>query len=280
MEKDLKLLIKIKNKFISTNDLYKARVTYSGGHPHAQVYKNPKAVDVDREIRDQLRAVDFTEYMDFLKNTKQFNLLIQFILKRNIKRLDTSNLVKALEDSFTRFIHDDLGIETYDDSLHVEVHAYKSIIPNAKEEIACIQLTESKFNMRFDQIEKPEKIFLGGTCDGFDWRTKLIPELEKRGIGYFNPVVPNWTDDCREKEREEKELDNAHLYLITPDMKGVFSIAECIDSSYKHLTGGFCFVGILEGDWEEGQKKSLSATIDLINDIGKGRKTKNTSHHL
>src|SRR5574344_904351 len=183
---ELKLIVKIKDGFVSTNALYKARVSYSGGHAHAQVYKNPKAVDAERIIKDQLRAVDFTEYMDFLKKTKQFKLLIQFILKKKIKKKDTSNYIKNLEDILTRFIHDDLGIERYDDSLHVEVHAYKSIIPNAKEEIACIQLSESNFNMRFDQIEKPEKVFLGGTCCDTTWRDELIPELDKLGIRYYN----------------------------------------------------------------------------------------------
>jgi hypothetical protein len=273
MKKELKLVVKIKDGFVSTNDLYKAKVSYSGGHPHAQVYKNPKANTVERIIKDQLRAVDFTEYLDFLKNTKQFRLLIQFILKKNIKKKDTSNYIKNLEDIWTRFVKDDLGISTYDDSLHVEVHAYKSIIPNAKEEIACIQLSESKFNLRFDKIEKPERVFLGGTCALTDWRKDLIPELEKLGISYFNPVVPDWTPECREIEVQEKEICNTHLYIITPEMKGVFSIAECIDSAYKHLDGGFCFVGILgESEWDPGMKRSLQATIDMINSIGDGKK--------
>lgn len=31
------------------------------------------------------------------------------------------------------------------------------------------------------------KVFLGGTCNDFTWRDKLIPFLEKQGIEYFNP---------------------------------------------------------------------------------------------
>lgn len=271
-KKEIKVVVKIKNGFVSTNDLYKARVSYSGGHPHAQVYKNPKAVDVERIIRDQLRAVDFSDYLKFLSETKQFRLLIQFILKKNIKKKDTSNYIKNLEDIWTRFVKEDLGITEYDDSLHVEVHAYKSIIPNAKEEIACIQLSESKFNLRFDKIEKPEKIFLGGTCAETKWRDDIIPSLDKIGLKYFNPVVPDWTPECREKEIEEKEICNTHLYIITPEMMGVFSIAECIDSAYKHLDHGFCFVGIIKDGWTEGMKRSLDATIDMINAISLDKK--------
>ena len=70
MKKDnIKVIIKIKDGFVSTNELYAARVNYSGGRPHAQVYKTPRAVAADRVIKDQLRAVDWTDYIDFLCNT-------------------------------------------------------------------------------------------------------------------------------------------------------------------------------------------------------------------
>lgn len=38
------------------------------------------------------------------------------------------------------------------------------------------------------------KVFLGGTCAGYDWRSKLIPLLK---CDYFNPVVKNWTEERR-----------------------------------------------------------------------------------
>jgi hypothetical protein len=40
-------------------------------------------------------------------------------------------------------------------------------------------------------------VFLGGTCAESKWREKLIPMLD---IGYFNPVAPDWTEECYQRE--------------------------------------------------------------------------------
>ena len=74
------------------------------------------------------------------------------------------------------------------------------------------------------------KVFLGGTCCRTVWREKLI---EKLNINYFNPVVNNWTEECMAEERYQREICDYCLYVITPSMKGVYSIAEVIDDSNK-----------------------------------------------
>ena len=33
------------------------------------------------------------------------------------------------------------------------------------------------------------KVFLGGTCNGSDWREKVIEKLD---IDYFNPITAHW----------------------------------------------------------------------------------------
>lgn len=108
------------------------------------------------------------------------------------------------------------------------------------------------------------KVFLGGTCNGSTWREKLIPMLE---IDYFNPVVDDWTQGCQDEEiRQKDEECNIHLYVITPKMKGVYSIAEAVESS---VTVGkkcfFCFLGV-DGDdeFDRSQIMSLEATGRLI----------------
>lgn len=75
-----------------------------------------------------------------------------------------------------------------------------------------------------------KKVFLGGTCNKSKWREKLIPMLN---IDYFNPVVDNWTEECYEEELRQREICDYCLYVITPRMKGVYSIAEAIDDSNK-----------------------------------------------
>ena len=74
------------------------------------------------------------------------------------------------------------------------------------------------------------KVFLGGTCNESTWRDELIKHLT---IDYFNPVVPDWTEECYKRELYEREHCDICLYCITPKMTGVYSIAEVIDDSNK-----------------------------------------------
>ena len=83
-------------------------------------------------------------------------------------------------------------------------------------------------------MENSIKIFLGGTIGEKDWRQILIPLLEKYKIDYFNPVLPqevDWTEEARINEEMQKKICNIHLYVITPEMKGIYSIAEAVQSS-------------------------------------------------
>lgn len=73
-------------------------------------------------------------------------------------------------------------------------------------------------------------VFLGGTCGTSTWREKLIPKLK---INYYNPVVPDWTPEIQAEEIKQREQCELCLYVITPEMQGVFSIAEVIDDSNK-----------------------------------------------
>ena len=75
-----------------------------------------------------------------------------------------------------------------------------------------------------------KKVFLGGTCNESTWRDRLIEMLE---IDYFNPVVEDWTEECYLEELRQREICDYCLYVITPRMTGVYSIAEVVDDSNK-----------------------------------------------
>ena len=75
-----------------------------------------------------------------------------------------------------------------------------------------------------------KKVFLGGTCNESAWRDELIEMLE---IDYFNPVVDDWTEECYQEELRQREICDYCLYVITPRMTGVYSIAEVVDDSNK-----------------------------------------------
>lgn len=79
---------------------------------------------------------------------------------------------------------------------------------------------------------KDVKVFLGGTCNGSQWRDLLIPLLT---ISYYNPVIANGTWDAKhtEKENAEKEGSTIILYGLTPKSDNIYSIAEAVDDSNK-----------------------------------------------
>ena len=111
-------------------------------------------------------------------------------------------------------------------------------------------------------------MFLGGTCNESTWRNELIPLLEEKGIEYYNPVVEDWTPECQQEEYRQKEICDVHLYLITKKMKGVFSIAEavasCQDAGKLTL---FAFANF-DGEFDEGERRSLDAVGNLIVKLG------------
>lgn len=107
------------------------------------------------------------------------------------------------------------------------------------------------------------KVFLGGTCSGYDWRSKLIPLLK---CDYYNPIVKNWSEGDRLREVNERETADFVLYVITNGIKGVYSIAEVVDDSNKRPDQTI-FVNLYkpDGSYESKQMdKSLKAVEKLL----------------
>ena len=110
-------------------------------------------------------------------------------------------------------------------------------------------------------------LFLGGTVGKSKWREDIIPLLEHEKLEYFNPVVDDWNDSAREKEYLVKNSPTTvEVYVITKDMKGVFSIAEAVDASNKK-PGQTIFMVDRDG-FNTHQLKSLDATLELIQKNG------------
>jgi len=112
---------------------------------------------------------------------------------------------------------------------------------------------------------KKYTVFLGGTC-GSNWRDDLIPQLE---IDYYNPVVEDWTPEFMEEERLQRDKCDFCLYVITPEMEGVYSIAEVVEDSIKRPEKTiFCFTQpcLDEGakHFTEGQIKSLDEVAGMV----------------
>ena len=108
-----------------------------------------------------------------------------------------------------------------------------------------------------------KKVFLGGTCNLSTWREELIPLLN---VDYFNPVVDNWTPECQEEELRQREMCDICLYVITPLMTGVYSIAEVVDDSNKRPEKTV-FVKLRDSDglsFSSHQLKSLEAVSKMV----------------
>ena len=103
-------------------------------------------------------------------------------------------------------------------------------------------------------MKKP-RVFLGGTCNHTTWRKEI--EDNVTGIELFNPVVSDWTPECQAVEIYEKENKcNIHLYVITKEMTGVFSIAEAVDS--VHNKEVVTIFHVVPDEFREGQTKFTS----------------------
>lgn len=111
------------------------------------------------------------------------------------------------------------------------------------------------------------KVFLGGTLNGSRWRDELISKLH---IDYFNPLTDEWDEDAQLREEMEKESSDFLLFVVTPLMDGVYSIAEVVDASNKTPEATlFC---VLESDggktWGEFKRSSLRAVEKLVKSNG------------
>ena len=108
------------------------------------------------------------------------------------------------------------------------------------------------------------KVFLGGTCAETTWRDTLVNYIQ---VDYFNPVVDDWTEECQSIEETQKSINcNIHLYVITADMIGVFSIAEAVNSSLEK--GKITIFHVIPDGFSKSQIKSLEATCNLISRNG------------
>ena len=109
-----------------------------------------------------------------------------------------------------------------------------------------------------------KKVFLGGTCNNSTWREDLISKLT---INHFNPVVKDWTPECMEEEIKQRQECDYVLYVITPEMTGVYSIAEVVDDSNKRPKRTvFCFTE--SSDFDKHQTKSLMAVGKMVENNG------------
>jgi len=111
-----------------------------------------------------------------------------------------------------------------------------------------------------------KKVFLGGTTNDSNWRDKLIDDLK---IDYFNPVVDDWNEEAQKNEIKERKDSDFVLYVITPKMEGVYSIAEVVDDSNKQPDKTiFAYIKEDDKEFSEHQIKSLDMVGEMVKENG------------
>jgi hypothetical protein len=111
---------------------------------------------------------------------------------------------------------------------------------------------------------KMNKVFLGGTCNGTTWRNDLLRVIQ---VDYFNPVVDDWTPECQAVEEFQKCIScNIHLYVITSDMIGVFSVAEAVESAMTKCKQKI--LHIIPDGFSPAQIKSLNSVSNMVKKHG------------
>ncbi len=112
-----------------------------------------------------------------------------------------------------------------------------------------------------------KRIFLGGTCNGSQWREWLKPKLT---IDFFDPVVSDWNAEAQEREIRERETCDFCLYVLTPKMIGFFGAVEAtLDSVLRPEKVIFCVLDEDDGcRWNEHDQKSLEKMKALLGKQG------------
>ena len=116
-------------------------------------------------------------------------------------------------------------------------------------------------------VKKAKKIFLGGTTNDSKWRNDLIPLLK---IDYFNPVVKDWNSEAQLEEFKQRKNSDYCLYVITPKMKGVYSVAETIEDAIKRPKKTIFCILSKDGskEFDDAQLKSLNMVAKMVEDNG------------
>lgn len=216
---ELKFFLTLNNKLVSVNDLYKAKVGYSAGRPYPVIYKNPKAVRLSTEMRDQMRALTLSaDQLNWLKTTKQFTLYLHAVFKTGVNSRDASNIVKLAEDELVKYIKNDLGVEDYDDSMHIKVISEKSVLPKATHEFLGVCLSDYVQNIRFDSVNRPEKIWIN--------KDQIItfppiPKRRKKDVKYYELVDKDSADTLIYVIENEDDLNRLNTINIIQDVESV-----------------------------------------------------------
>lgn len=200
---------------------------------------------------------------------KKMTSLLKLFLQFQLQTINMSKLINKFKNSSYRYIlliivNLYIGVTFLTNPLEkwlIQSVGLYFILESISSFIELIQKIRNKNNKNNNHV------FLGGTCNNSLWRDTLISKLK---CSYFNPVVSNWNEAAYQEELKQRESCNYCLYVITPKMTYVYSIAEIVDDSNKRPEKTlFCILNDgSDGVFTEGQLKSLLAVQTMVKNNG------------
>ncbi len=126
------------------------------------------------------------------------------------------------------------------------------------------EATFSRFyakNMRY--------LFLGGTCNNSRWRDEIIPHIDGF-CTWCDPRTLVWNNRARELEEIERRKAEFCLFVFTPRMRGVYSIAQMTDESINRpKTSAFCILRSYDhSTFSNDSLQNLQQTAELWREFG------------
>lgn len=114
------------------------------------------------------------------------------------------------------------------------------------------------------------KVYLDGTENGSDWREKLIQDLKKLKIEYFDPSLENRSKRSYMEEIDQKNQSKFHIYVITPRMDDFENISELIEDSNKNPSKTIFSFLLEDGEiaFNSHQVKSLERVGEMMEKNG------------
>ena len=252
MNKEINVVISLSDKIVSINALYRAGIKYVGRRAVPFIYKTEIAKKMGAQIMEALRSIDWEPHLDWLRETKYFTVTQNYVFKTGINRRDVENGSKGISDFVVKFIHDELGITTFDDSKFSDLHLYKNILPGSDNEYICLSIRPSTYEMRYDKLQKPQQALIH-----FEPGTK-INSTELKGIMKEKAVSYQLCDTTR----KIKEHDTNIFLLDSAGKNKLDLITGLYDYIYsrKDNTSEFTYYGFFQ--------ESDQDLVDKINSFG------------
>ena len=118
-------------------------------------------------------------------------------------------------------------------------------------------------------IQESSTVFLGGTCNGSDWRENLV-KLHDLPFLPIDPRVEYWERQHRLNEDELRENADYSIYVITPKMRGIYTFIQITeDACNRPNRTAFCILDEDDGEtFLPRLKRNLTVSSQRWEELG------------